>query len=527
MTRAKSSKSERNNPVRNNPERSNSERSSTERSNTYAAVDLGSNSFHLLVARREHGELRVLDRIKDMVRLGGGLDAEGRLDPDTQSRAFASLARFGQRLRGIPQDNLRAVGTQTFRRMKNANAFLLIAETALGCGIDIIAGREEARLIYIGVTQGVAGHEDQRLVIDIGGGSTELVIGKGLRPLEMESVQYGCVSLTRRFFSDGKLSRKRWNKALSTVLVDLQELRLRYLGLGWDTAIGSSGTILSVEEICRRQGWVERDITADALFRLRDRLLQFGTIDAVRLPGLSERRHPVLAGGLVMLQACFEALAIGTLKVSPYALREGVLADMLGRLEHRDPRDKTVEAFIARYSVDQAQVARVKQTAFTAFDGLADGDVLRPIHRQLLGWAADLHETGLCVSHSQYQLHSAYLVENSDMAGFTRQEQLFLAALVRHHRRAIPRGFTDRLPTRLHGSLRMTLLCLRLAGILCRGRDDNAIPGFRLGGADGTITADLPAHWIESHPLTVFDLQQEARDLKATGLQLEVNPVSA
>ncbi len=278
------------------------------------------------MARRDHGELRVLDRIKDMVRLGGGLDAEGRLDPAVQDRAFASLARFGQRLRGIPQDNLRAVGTQTFRRMKNANAFLMIAETALGCGIDIIAGREEARLIYLGVIQGVAGHEDRRLVIDIGGGSTELVIGQGSQPLEMESLQYGCVSLTRRFFGDGRLSRKRWNKALSSVLADLQELRLRYLRAGWDTAIGSSGTVRAVEAICQRLGWSERDITADALQMLTDRLLQFDTIDAVNLPGLSDRRHPVLVGGLVMLQACFEALQIRTLKVSPFALREGVLA---------------------------------------------------------------------------------------------------------------------------------------------------------------------------------------------------------
>jgi len=374
------------------------------------------------------------------------------------------------------------------------------------------------------VTQGVAGHEDRRLVMDIGGGSTELVIGEGLRPLEMESLQYGCVSLTRRFFGDGKLSRKRWNRALSSVMADLQELRLRYLGLGWDTAIGSSGTIRAVEEICRRQGWTERDIRADALAMLRDKLLHFDTIDAVRLPGLSERRHPVLAGGLVMLQACFEALEIETLKVSPYALREGVLADMLGRLEHRDPRDKTVEAFISRYGVDQPQVERVKSVALKACDKIADGLFLRPIHRQLLGWAADLHETGLGVSHSQYQQHSGYLVENSDMAGFTRQEQMFLAALVRHHRRAIPRSFTDKLPTRLHEPLRMMLLCLRFACILCRSRDETAIPDFRLSAGDSTITASFDAEWAESHPLTLFDLQQEARDLKAIGLQLCISP---
>jgi exopolyphosphatase/guanosine-5'-triphosphate,3'-diphosphate pyrophosphatase len=493
-----------------------------ERSDTFAAVDLGSNSFHLLVARRDHGELRVLDRIKDMVRLGGGLDAEGRLDPKVQERAFASLARFGQRLRGIPQDNLRAVGTQTFRRMKNANAFLMIAETALGCSIDIIAGREEARLIYLGVIQGVAGHEDRRLVIDIGGGSTELVIGQGSQPLEMESLQYGCVSLTRRFFGDGRLNRKRWNQALSSVMADLQELQLRYLRAGWDTAIGSSGTIRAVESICRRLGWTERDITADALQMLVDRVLQFETIDAVNLPGLSDRRHPVLAGGLVMLQACFEALEIQTLKVSPFALREGVLQDMLGRLEQRDPRDKTVESFRSRYGVDTAQVERVKNTALAACDKIAGGMFLRPIHRQLLGWAADLHEVGLSVSHSQYQLHSGYLVENSDMPGFSRQEQLFLAALVRNHRRAIPRGFADSLPTRLHEPLRMTLMCLRFACILCRSRDDAAIPVFRLSGTDHKLTLSLSSDWVATHPLTVFDLQQESKDLNPLGLHLSL-----
>jgi exopolyphosphatase/guanosine-5'-triphosphate,3'-diphosphate pyrophosphatase len=494
-----------------------------ERTHTFAAVDLGSNSFHLLVARREHGELRVIDRIKEMVRLGGGLDPEGRLDPAVQDRAFACLARFGQRLRGIPADNLRAVGTQTFRRMRNANAFLMIAETALGCSIDIIAGREEARLIYLGVSQGVSGHEQRRLVIDIGGGSTELVIGEGLHPLEMESLQYGCVSLTRQYFGEGKLSRKRWKKAVRSVKADLQELRLRYLDTGWETAIGSSGTIKAVEEICRRQGWVERGISADALFLLRDRLLAFKRIEKVSLPGLSERRHPVIAGGLAILQACFQVLEIDNLQVSPFALREGVLHDLLGRLEHRDPRDTTVEAFMARYSVDREQVERVQQVALTACDKIADGMFLRPVHRQLLSWAADLHETGLCVSHSQYHHHSGYLVAHSDMPGFTRQEQGFLAALVRYHRRPVPASFADELPSRLHEPLRITLFCLRFACILCRSRDEQALPSFRLGGGDNMITAGFPKKWRQAHPLTMFDLQQETRDLRSIGLNFRVD----
>ena len=495
----------------------------SERTDTYAAVDLGSNSFHLLVARREHGELRVIDRIKEMVRLGGGLDEEGHLDPAVQDRAFECLARFGQRLRGIPVDNLRAVGTQTFRRMESANAFLMIAETALGCSIDIIAGREEARLIYLGVSQGVPGHEDRRLVIDIGGGSTELVIGEGPRPLEMESLQYGCVSLTRNFFGDGRITSKRWKKAVRSVMADLQELRLRYLRTGWVNAIGSSGTIKAVEDICRQQGWIEKDINADALHMLRDLLLGFETIDAVHLPGLSDRRHPVLIGGLVVLFACYKALEIESLKVSPYALREGVLHDLLGRLDHQDPRDKTVHAFMSRYSVDHEQVNRVKQAAFRACDKIADGMFFRPIHRQLLGWAADLHETGLGVSHSRFQLHSGYLVENSDMTGFTRQEQSFLAALVRNQRRAIPKDYADKLPARLHEPLRMTLFCLRFASILCRSREDEAIPSFRLSGGDSMITVSFPEKWKDSHPLTLFDLHQESTELESIGLQFQVS----
>lgn len=495
----------------------------SERTDTYAAVDLGSNSFHLLVARREHGELRVIDKIKDMVRLGGGLDEEGQLDAVIQDRAFACLARFGQRLRGIPVDNLRAVGTQTFRRMKNANAFLMIAETALGCSIDIIAGREEARLIYLGVTQGVSSQEGRCLVIDIGGGSTELVIGEGLKPLEMESLQYGCVSLTRRFFGDGLITAERWREAERSIMADLQELRVRYQKTGWNSVIGSSGTIKAVEEICRQLGWIEKDINADALHMLRDRLLEFETIDSVRLPGLTERRHPVLIGGLVMLYACFKALEIDSLRVSPYALREGVLHDLLGRLDSEDPRGKTIEALMSRYSVDRDQVERVKATALKACDKIADAMFLRPIHRQLLGWAADLHEIGLGVSHSRYQLHSGYLVENSDLAGFTRQEQLFLAALVQNHRRLIPGGFADKLPARLHEPLRMTLFCLRFACVLCRSREDDAIPAFRLSSGENTITVSFSEQWKENHPLTMYDLQQESRALDALGLQFRIS----
>lgn len=493
-----------------------------ERANTYAAVDLGSNSFHLLVSRRDHGELRVLDRIKEMVRIAGGLDSQGQLDEETTDRAHACLARFGQRLRGIPDENIRAVGTQTFRRLKNANAFLMIAETALGCSIDIIGGREEARLIYLGVSQGVSGHDDRRLVIDIGGGSTELVIGEGHTPLQLESLQYGCVSLTRQFFSSGKITPRQWRQAERSVLADLQELRIRYQQTGWESAVGSSGTIRAVADICEQQGWCERGISAEGLGKLVQAMFDFGTIDNVTLGGLSERRHPVLIGGLVVLSACFSAFDLDRLTVSPFALREGLLHDLLGRLEHRDPRDNTVQAFKKRYSVDLQQVTRVKNCALKACEQIADGMFLRPVHRELLGWAADLHETGLSISHSHFQRHSAYLVENSDMPGFSTQEQLFLAALIRYHRRGVPSRFAERLPSRLHEPLRVTLFCLRFACVLCRSRDDATIPNFSLHGADRSISVRFPANWAEQHPLTMADLELETEMLRKIGLQLSV-----
>lgn len=493
---------------------------SPERTDTYAAVDLGSNSFHLLIARQEFGALRIIDRIKEMVRLGGGLDRDGNLDQDTQQRALTCLAQFGQRLRGIPADNIRAVGTQTFRRLKHANAFLMVAETGLDCSIDVISGREEARLIYLGVSQGVSGHRERRLVIDIGGGSTEIVIGEGLEPIEMESVQYGCVSLTRKFFADGKLSQKRWRKAVDCVMADLQEFRLRYLHTNWQTAIGSSGTVLAITEICCRSGWVEKDVDAASIIRLRDKLLSFKTIDDVQLPGLSERRHSVLVGGLAILSACFNVFALEKLKASPYALREGVLHDLLGRLENRDPRENTIRAFKARYGVEPGQVERVRRIALETCRQIEGHAFIKPVHRKLLAWAAELHEVGLSVSHSHYQEHSGYLVQHSDMAGFTQQEQQFLSALVRHHRRLIPRDFARSLPSRMHEPLRFTLFCLRFACILCRTRDDLAVPEFSLTLVDRHLRVEFPTEWQRTHPLTVADLQQEIQLLRSIGLRL-------
>ncbi len=489
---------------------------------TYAAIDLGSNSFHMLVARREHGELRVLDRIKEMVRLGGGLDQEGNLDPEVQQRALDCLSRFGQRLRGIPTKNIRAVGTQTFRRLKYADKFLHEAETALGCHVDIIAGREEARLIYLGVTQWVAGDQQKQLVMDIGGGSTELIIGEDFDPVEMESMQFGCVSVTNRFFANGKITDKALKKAQRAVAAELQEIQSVYRKAGWQTAIGSSGTIRSAASMCEANGWCKKGITPAALEKLKHKVLSFNTVSEVAIDGLSERRQPVIIGGLAILLACFKALHIDELVISPFALREGLLHDMLGRLEHRDPRDKAVKALMSRFAVDPGQVQRVRRTALELFDQLSADHPVSSSHRTLLTWATELHETGLALSHNSYQLHSAYLVEASDMAGFSHQEQLFLAALVGFQRRDIPEDYAARLPKRLLKPLRITLLCMRLAWVFCRTREDEAIPGIRISLVKKVVYLALPAHWMEAHPLTMADLEYEQQALQMTGLDLQI-----
>ena len=489
---------------------------------TYAAVDLGSNSFHMLVARREHGEMRVLDRIKEMVRLGGGLDSDGNLDPDVQERALKCLSRFGQRLRGIPPKNIRAVGTQTFRRMKYADEFMHTAEQALECPVDIIAGREEARLIYLGVTHWVTGDRQRQLVMDIGGGSTELVIGERFDPLVMQSLQFGCVSVTNRFFSDGKITEKRLKKARRAVLAELQEIRAIYRKAGWQLAVGASGTLRSAAAMCLANDWCENKITRKALEKLRLKALSFKTIPEIEIEGLSERRQPVFIGGLAIMLACFESLGIKEMAISPFALREGLLHDLLGRREHRDPREKAVQALMSRFAVDPDQVARVRKTALGLFDQLSVDHALGKSHRTMLGWAADLHEIGLALSHASYQNHSAYLIEASDMAGFSRQEQLFLTALVGFQRRDIPPDYLIRLPKRLHKSLRISLLCIRLSWIFCRSREDGTIPGIRINLEGSVVCLTLSAAWMENHPLTIADLEYEQTALQTTGLNLEI-----
>jgi len=497
--------------------------------NLYAAVDLGSNSFHMLVARREHGELRVIDRIREMVRLGGGLDARGRLDDDTRDRALGCLAQFGQRLANIPPQQLRAVGTQTFRRMRDADGFLIVAETALGCPIDVISGREEARLVWLGVNEGTSFTNEARLVIDIGGGSTELAAGRAIDPALTESIQFGCVSVTRRAFGKGRITAKRWRRAADEIASELQALAPELAAIEWRTAIGSSGTIRAVQSIIAGESnTLPRPIRLADVDRLKQALIDCGHVDEVDLPGLSGKRQPVIAGGVLVLEACMQTFGIESLEVSAFALREGLLHDLVGRLEQRDPREKTVRAMAERFGTDRAQAERVRDFALCAFEQVAETFELRDIHRELLEWACRLHEIGLGIAHSHYQLHSAYIVAQSDMAGFTRQEQQFMAFLLRYQRRKLPQEVLEELPLRLRAGAAPVLAILRLAVALARARTDSDLPDFALepNPPDRLVLA-LPQGWLPSRPLSQRSLEIERGQIRAAGIRLSLSVLEA
>ncbi|MEO5811423.1 MAG: exopolyphosphatase, partial [Rhodanobacter sp.] len=480
-----------------------------------AAIDLGSNSFHMVVAQMVLGQLRVVDRLRESVRLAEGLDGFGGLKPDVLARALDCLSRFGQRVHDIPAHRVRAVATNTVRRLRAPQTFLLPAETALGRPIEVVSGREEARLVYLGVAHAQPPKEGQlRLVIDIGGGSTECIIGRGMQPLERESLQVGCVASTRRFFGNGKLSRKRWKEALIEVTAEFQQFAATYRSLGWDEAIGAAGTNKAIGEICAEMRLTKGAITAEALPHVRDRLLQAQRIEDIDLPGLSAERRPIIAGGILILEAVFNALELQRMAVSKAALREGVLYDMLGRGGVDDPRDASVAALMHRYGIDTIQATRVEATALRLFDQVAKAWALDADDRQMLVRAARLHEIGLALAHSGYHVHGAYVLAHSDIAGFSQQEQRFVAVLVRTHRRSVPKSAFEMIPDRLLAHARRSAALLRLAVLLNRARDGEISPGLKLQVDGDHLTLSFDPDWLPARSLLRADLEGEIEDMR-------------
>lgn len=488
---------------------------------TLGAVDLGSNSFHLVIARVVHGELQVVDRLRESVRLAAGLGADQRLAEDAQARALAALDLFGQRLRDLPPGAVRAVGTSTLRKAKNSGDFLERARRQLGHPIEIVSGREEARLVYLGVAHSVSDEPGPRLVVDIGGGSTECIIGERYEPVLADSLDMGCVSYTQQYFGEGEIKKEHFRAAETAAQLELQPIERRYRRVGWDTAVGSSGTIEAVAQVLRDNGW-GKAITAAGLDKLKKALLQTGRIAKLNLPGLRPDRAAVFPAGVAILSALFETLQIQRMDVAGGALREGVLYDLLGRIRHEDLRDRTIAAIASRWHADLEQAARVERTAMGLLKQVATAWSLggeQP--RQLLSWAARLHEVGLAVAWSGYHKHGAYLVANCDMPGFSRDEQAAVAELIRVHRRKLAVLFRDLPPLRSEMTLRLAIL-LRLAVLLNRSRSSRPLPLLALDFDKQLLTLRAPQRWLDDHPLLVADLEREREELAVLGLTLAV-----
>jgi len=492
-----------------------------------AAVDLGSNSFRLSIGRvvQQDGmaHLYTVDRLRASVRLASGLDENNRLDDAAIARAITVLKRFGERLAGFSPTRVRAVATNTFRVATNIADVLPLAQQALGFPIAVISGREEARLIFSGVVNELPPSVDNRLVIDIGGGSTELIIGKGVEPLRLASLFMGCISHTRRFFPDGRITEERMRQAIVAAQRELEGIASQYRKTGWREAYGSSGTAKGLLAILRESGWSQRGITLEGMQQLRAKLVCDGKVVMRALPGLRPERAPVLAGGLAIMLAAFQELKIQHMLPGDGALRVGVLYDMLGRVAHHDKRDETVRQFIKRYQIDAAQAARVKALAQTFFHQLAldDGAQYDGEQQDLqlaLGWAGSLHEIGLSVAHADYHQHGAYILEHADMPGFTREDQALLAFLVLGHQGKLSK-LRSLKPSRHRW---LTLLCLRLAVQLLRRRGVSGERPLRLAVAENTVCIHAPKAWLHAHPLSEYTLQNEAREWEKAGFVLKI-----
>lgn len=484
-----------------------------------AAVDLGSNSFHMLVARVVDGQVLMQDRLREMVRLGAGLGTHNQLSDDAQKQALECLARFGQRLQGIPSDSVRIVGTNTLRLAANAAEFLEAAERVLNHPVEIISGREEARLIYLGVAHTLASTQEKRLVIDIGGGSTEFIIGKGFESLQRESLNMGCVSISQRFFADGTLRAKALRRAEIAVLAELQPITDLFKS-GWEIAIGASGTMRATDRVIREMGW-GNEITPASLQQLRQALLNAGSIHNLSLKGLSAERTPVFAGGVAVVLGIVEGLNIQRLTISEGALREGVVYDLLGRITHEDVRERTILGLTNRYLIDTKQAERVESTALMCLSQVAHAwDLMNEEYANMLSWAARLHEIGLSIAHDQYHRHGAYILTYSDLAGFSHREQASLAMLVYTHQRKFPPNMKRRCPHIEPTQLIRLSVLLRLAVLLHRSRSSEALPEYSLQAVNGSLKLVFPPHWLKQHPLTQADLEQEREYLQDVKLQL-------
>lgn len=501
----------------------------TPESDLYAAIDLGSNSFHMILARQRDHQLQVIDKHKEMVRLRSGLDAQGWLSDEAIETALNCLTRFGQLIKHLPAQNIRAVGTNTLRNAQNSRRFLRAAGEALGHHIEIISGQEEARLIFLGVVHGLPKSNEQRLVMDIGGGSTEYIIGQEFSNQHLTSTEMGCVSLTQSFFAEDVITAERMSRAIASARQILRPHRKNLTKQSWDSVYGASGTIKSISQILVDNQWSsDGSIQLSGLQHLRGELIKAGGALDCNLPGLKEDRRPVIAGGLAILIATFEELGIASMLVSQNALREGLVFDTLGRLQNEDSREQSVQALQNWMRVDLGQAQQVTETARRLYHQAHNTWQLHDAeydYSKLLEWAAQLHECGMAISYKRYRHHSAYLVEHTDLAGFTNQEKQMLAAMMINHRGKFIKEAFDSLFEPHNSKLVFLTILLRLAVRIHRGRDldkPQVLLHIDSSSLEHRLNLVFEAGWLAQHPLTAMDLDIEAKRLEAAGFYLTI-----
>jgi exopolyphosphatase/guanosine-5'-triphosphate,3'-diphosphate pyrophosphatase len=482
-----------------------------------AAVDLGSNSFRLEIGRADGAHITRLGYWKETVRLAAGLDADGRLSRKSIAVAVDTLARMNERLRGMRGEQVRAVGTQTLRQARNVNEFLLEAQNALGFPIEVISGREEARLVFEGCAHALPPSDRRRLVVDIGGASTELIVGRNFEAESAESFKVGCVNTSLRFFRDGRIDRPSMRKAQVAAAAELEEGLSVFSSDRWDEAFGSSGTVGAVSEVLKVQGWTDGTITPEGLQRLRTALLDAGEVSRIRIGGIKPDRQEVIAGGVAVLSAVFDTLGVRSMQPARGALRLGVLYDLLGRREQKDLRDATAQRMMKRFGVDLEQaerVARIAAALYRAIQPAAPEELAKRLH-----WAAMLHEVGFAISHSDYHKHSAYLILHSDLAGFSTSDQERIATLALAQRGNL-RKVADALADRERAA---KILALRLAIVFAHARRPIELPRWSLKFG-GSTELEMDARWLAEHPLTHHLLEEEAGHWERVGRRFSVRP---
>ncbi|KPX10393.1 Exopolyphosphatase [Pseudomonas amygdali pv. myricae] len=487
-----------------------------------AAIDLGSNSFHMVVAKANQGEIRILERLGEKVQLAAGIDEERQLTEESMQRGLDCLKRFAQLINGLPPGAVRIVGTNALREARNRNDFIHRAEEILGHPVEVISGREEARLIYLGVSHTLADTPGKRLVADIGGGSTEFIIGQRFEPLLRESLQMGCVSFTQRYFRDGKVTPARYAQAYTAARLEIMSIEHALHRLKWDEAIGSSGTIRAIGLALKANGYGAGEVNAEGLAWLKRKLFKLGDVEKIDFDGIKPDRRAIFPAGLAILEAIFDALELKRMDHCEGALREGVLYDLMGRHHHEDVRERTLSSLMERYHVDLEQAARVEAKALHALEQVAESwELQHESYAELLSWAAKVHEIGLDIAHYHYHKHGAYLIEHSDLAGFSREDQQMLALLVRGHRRNIPK---DKFADFGAEGIKLIRLCvlLRFAILFHHIRGTQEMPRVILRADGPNLDAEFPTGWLENNQLTQADFALEAEWLTRVGIVFSV-----